>query len=587
MPLVFLVTVEFVFNRKESNNTLDIPKLGSKNKGDDRNAIACKEILKLADPNTPEVLKTRESDGNKLAGQNSAEELKTRESDGNYDLMDKEREKSARKSGDLDNSSLKSSKLDDSSKLSKDEDKSGIQILAFPGNGTKPVVTNIISSDAKPKPGREKNTVGPGEKAKLAESLSALDERPSKANLFSSKEKTKSGDHEHSVRTGKDSELIDNSSALRERPSNTNVVSPKLKPKSGHDKNSIGPGQAAKLAEDSSALERRPSKSSVFPLKERPSVHDIGHEKNSVGLRKDAKFAANPYALDERPSKKAKKIRIIQVPKLDKSVGSEAKKLLTAVTSNEDKTRSSLAKESIGPDKGHSKEAYREKKSKFSSGNLSKSCAMASTSKNGGKVEGQIFEVTRRPVVGKSTWFRELPWEERVQCSHDQGTLVLLQNLDPEYTSGEVEDIIWHAFNEYCTAKMIQRTAVSSPHSGQAFVIFKTKDAAEKVVRKLDDGCLMLPNRRPLVGCYGVLSRVSGRQATFAGHLAIDDIRRQIQREMKDAVSTSHYSQTNTIEYEMAMDWCLLQSRSDIWWKKIYEGQREQLKKLSANLKSN
>lgn len=34
------------------------------------------------------------------------------------------------------------------------------------------------------------------------------------------------------------------------------------------------------------------------------------------------------------------------------------------------------------------------------------------------------------------------------------------------------------------------------PLSGQAFVIFKTKDAAERVIRKLNDGCLMLPNRR-------------------------------------------------------------------------------------------
>ncbi|CAI9759656.1 unnamed protein product [Fraxinus pennsylvanica] len=581
--------VEFVFNRKENNDSLDIPKLGSKNKEDGRNAIACEEIMKLADPNTPEVLKTRESDGNKLADPNSVDKLKTRESDGNYDLMNKEREKSARKSSSLDDSSFKSSKLDDSSKLPKHEDKSGDQILTFPGNGTKPPGTSVISSDAKSKPGHNKNTVGPGENAKPAESLSALDERLSKANVFTSKEEMKSGDHPHSVRTGKDSELIDNSSALRQRPSNTDVVSPELKPKSGHVKNSVGPGQAAKLAGDPCDLERKAPKASVSP-KERPCVHDTGREKDSVGHRKDAKSAANPRALDEGPSKKVKVDNSFMSSvdknntkqKFEKYVGSDAKKLPTLVASTEDKTKSRLAKESIGMDNGHTKET-----SKISSGNLSKSCVVASTSKNGGKVEGQTFEVTRRPIVGKSTWFRELPWEERVQDSNDQGTLVLLRNLDPEYTSGEVEDIIWHAFDENCTAKMIQRTAVSSPHSGQAFVIFKTKEAAEKVIRKLNDGCLMLPNRRPLVGCYGVLPRVSGRQTSFVGHLAIDDVRRQIQRDMKDAVSTSHYSQTNTIEYEMAMDWCLLQSRSDIWWKTLYEVQREQLRKLRANLKSN
>lgn len=37
---------------------------------------------------------------------------------------------------------------------------------------------------------------------------------------------------------------------------------------------------------------------------------------------------------------------------------------------------------------------------------------------------------------------------------------------------------------------------------------------------------------RPLVGCHGVLPRVSGRQTSFTGHLAIDDVRRQIQRDM-------------------------------------------------------
>lgn len=39
----------------------------------------------------------------------------------------------------------------------------------------------------------------------------------------------------------------------------------------------------------------------------------------------------------------------------------------------------------------------------------------------------------------------------------------------------------------------------------------------------------------------------------------------------KEALSTSHYSQPNTIEYEMAMEWCWLQSISKLWWKKFYK----------------
>ncbi|KAJ6361465.1 hypothetical protein OIU78_001989 [Salix suchowensis] len=78
----------------------------------------------------------------------------------------------------------------------------------------------------------------------------------------------------------------------------------------------------------------------------------------------------------------------------------------------------------------------------------------------------------------RSKWFKGLPWEERMQTAHEQGTLVLLQNLDPSYTSAEVEDIIWHAFKQSCTVKMIQRTALASPHSGQAFVIFQKKGSS-------------------------------------------------------------------------------------------------------------
>lgn len=38
---------------------------------------------------------------------------------------------------------------------------------------------------------------------------------------------------------------------------------------------------------------------------------------------------------------------------------------------------------------------------------------------------------------------------------------------------------------------------------GQAFVILKTREAAERVIRKLRDGCLILPNQR-----YGQVSEL-------------------------------------------------------------------------------
>uniref|UniRef100_A0A2C9W6M1 Uncharacterized protein n=1 Tax=Manihot esculenta TaxID=3983 RepID=A0A2C9W6M1_MANES len=90
---------------------------------------------------------------------------------------------------------------------------------------------------------------------------------------------------------------------------------------------------------------------------------------------------------------------------------------------------------------------------------------------------------------------------------------------------------------------------------------------------------------RPLVGSIATLS-FPGKPSTFFGHIYIDKLRLQMQREMKEAVSTSHCSQPNTIEYDMAMDWCLLQERTDLEWKHLYKQQGQELRKLKANLKS-
>ncbi|KAL1532490.1 protein ANTI-SILENCING 1-like isoform X2 [Salvia divinorum] len=232
---------------------------------------------------------------------------------------------------------------------------------------------------------------------------------------------------------------------------------------------------------------------------------------------------------------------------------------------------------------GTSKDYGNEKEGKLSNDNLHN--RIATISKDGRRVGGKIIEVTRRPLE-KATWIK-LSWEKQMEIAHDKGRLVLLLNLDPQYTSGEVEDIIWHTFRESCTARVLPHTAISNPSSGQAFVVFKSSDAANKVVHQLDEECLMLSNQRPLVACHVHLPKLFEKQTTYVGHLDIDKDRRQMLREMKEAVSTSHYSQHNTIEYEMAMDWCLLQSQSDEWWERLYEQQRKELKKHMDNFKSN
>ncbi|XP_073021644.1 uncharacterized protein [Primulina eburnea] len=202
-----------------------------------------------------------------------------------------------------------------------------------------------------------------------------------------------------------------------------------------------------------------------------------------------------------------------------------------------------------------------------------------------GKDEGEVFEVSPRPINEKRTWLKlgNLSWES-LMTAQNEGKLVLLQNLDPTLTSADVMEIIWHAFEEKCMAKMVQRTAMSSPHNGQALLIFNTREIAEKVLKKLDDKCLMLLDQRPLVGCPVLLPEYPRKQTAFVGHLSIDKVKRLMQREMKEAVSTSHYSQPNTIEYEMAMEWSLLQSKSNIWCQKLFELHEVESRKLMANL---
>ncbi|KAK1408186.1 hypothetical protein QVD17_39821 [Tagetes erecta] len=192
-----------------------------------------------------------------------------------------------------------------------------------------------------------------------------------------------------------------------------------------------------------------------------------------------------------------------------------------------------------------------------------------------------------RPNAESSGWFMPLPWEERLKNAYNKGTAVLLYNLDPDYSSSEVEDIIWYAFKEMCVAKILQHTPVSRPHYAQALVLLETKQAAERVLTKLDEQCLMLSNGSqifmPLVGtpCPPISKE---KNFKFFGHLAIDKPRLKNQHE-NEAVSTSHFPQPNTIEYDMAMEWCFLQLKSVKWWDTFYKHQGTELENLEKGLK--
>ncbi|KAL5823108.1 hypothetical protein ACOSQ4_021008 [Xanthoceras sorbifolium] len=206
----------------------------------------------------------------------------------------------------------------------------------------------------------------------------------------------------------------------------------------------------------------------------------------------------------------------------------------------------------------------------------------------GTKTDRVYWKVTPRPDSDRGSWFTRHLWENRLQKAHEIGTVLSLENLDPSYTSSEVEDLVWHALNQRVEAKMLQRSTFSSPYNGKALVIFKSKDAADMAIVELKRRCLLLEDGRPVI-CSRQTLREPSKPASFFGHLNLDKIRRQKQRDqqMKNAVSTSHCSQLNTIEYEMAMEWRFLQEKSDLWWKALHEQQEKQIQHFRSQLKIN
>ncbi|KAL0718182.1 hypothetical protein Bca4012_067504 [Brassica carinata] len=230
----------------------------------------------------------------------------------------------------------------------------------------------------------------------------------------------------------------------------------------------------------------------------------------------------------------------------------------------------------------------------------------------------RVFEVTQKPNVEGIKWFRKLlvrkldscafcgyplqpplvwSWEEDLRCAEGKGTLVVLRNLDPSYTSHEVENIVYSALNEQCTARMIERTSATIPHIGksitilgsqgircfptcEALVIFETTDAAKRVIRRLHEGCLLLSNGRVLVASSAKVNPPAPAMPSlpFPGHINTQ------RRGKRSAAVTSHCSQGNNIEFEMAMEWWLHHGIYKQIWKWIYERQIEEKKKLQLDI---
>ncbi|KAI3525105.1 hypothetical protein L1887_03777 [Cichorium endivia] len=223
-------------------------------------------------------------------------------------------------------------------------------------------------------------------------------------------------------------------------------------------------------------------------------------------------------------------------------------------------------------------------------GRPTNSSCSASDSCHLNKRKLQEFEVeasnkpTKRPKLDSSNWFKKQPWEVRMQKAKETGSLVLLENLDPSLTSLEVEDIVLDAFHKKASAKMIQCNAYSSPYNGQALVIFNSKSDADFVITELETRCLMLGDVRPIVGSRPSLKE-PGKPSRHFGHITINTLKQKQWIEMRNAVSTSHFTQPNTIAFGFALEWLALQEKWKLTWDALYQQQGKEIADLKTRLK--
>nr|XP_025611086.1 protein ANTI-SILENCING 1 isoform X2 [Arachis hypogaea]XP_025673224.1 protein ANTI-SILENCING 1 isoform X2 [Arachis hypogaea] len=185
------------------------------------------------------------------------------------------------------------------------------------------------------------------------------------------------------------------------------------------------------------------------------------------------------------------------------------------------------------------------------------------------KTPGGVIEVTERPDAERRRWFKKTDWDQRLRDAQEMGTLVLLSNLDPSFASIDVENIVWSALLMKVDARIIEQSVKSNYYYGRALVIFKTKDKAEYAMSEFNRRCLVLGDGRVVSARKGTLTEPN-KQRKFHGHLTIDRIPpERLRPEMRNAVSTSHCAQANTIEYEMASDWLLQYKKYDVSWEAL------------------
>nr|XP_051195647.1 protein ANTI-SILENCING 1-like [Lolium perenne] len=176
------------------------------------------------------------------------------------------------------------------------------------------------------------------------------------------------------------------------------------------------------------------------------------------------------------------------------------------------------------------------------------------------KVRPGPLELTTRQAVDRSKWFKPLPWHEELRVSDEEGRLVYIQNLDIQFAASDIEELIREALQLTCRARPINHPTYDDPNNGKAYAVFKSKKAADVAISKINSGLVV--GGRPLYCSKGLL-KIKKPSGALVGHLTISNQKtsRRQQEDQKKAVSTSHCSQPNTIEYDLALDWMLVREK--------------------------
>lgn len=184
----------------------------------------------------------------------------------------------------------------------------------------------------------------------------------------------------------------------------------------------------------------------------------------------------------------------------------------------------------------------------------------------------------------RSKWFKPQPWHEKLPIADKEGRLVYIQNLDIRFGASEIVELIREALQLSCTAKPINHPTYDDPNNGKAYVVFKSRNVADEAVMKINSGLVV--GGRPLYCSKGLLKVPKPASGALVGHLTISNqkMNPRQREEQKKAVSTSHCSQPNTIEYDLALDWMLVREKQAMKFSILHKRHAGERKSFAAKM---